>query len=153
MTSKTTYYDADENVTSFSENEFDKEGRATVIFNCDGDGNVIYHDETDYDEDGNILTWRTYDSDGNTVSWMESSEAPEYGATFKTYYNADGSITQYISYALENGEYLMESYADNVLQYYNETEYDENGNKIKWTHYNGDDEVLYWDEYEYSLVE
>lgn len=113
-------YDGDGHlyVNDREETIYDENGRRTEYKYYNDDGTLYERYEYDYDEAGREVSWRHYYSDG-TLS----------REVFRTY-NQAGVETKSVmkNYSLTTGELLDST----------ETEYDEAGNQIRYTAYDGE---------------
>lgn len=162
--SRRTYYDTDQNVSGWREEEYDDFENLILSAEYDAEGNIdvfegyecdtymviypYYIYKNEYDDSGNLVRQVQYDHEGN-----------EMEVTEKTYDNAGNLIRSYYSdgyYEADVIEYEYDGAGNQIKvisdQYIRETrEYDERNRQIKYTKYSSG-EVDRWYEYEYKVI-
>lgn len=127
-------YDAEGNlyVDERKEEIYDENGNRTESRRYNEDGTLYERYEYDYDESGNEIAWRHYDGDG-TLS----------REVFRTYDEAGVEKKSVIkNYRLTTGELLDTT----------EMEYDEAGNQIRYTAYDGEGNLSSRTEMAYAFI-
>lgn len=169
---KKKFYDEEGKITLAE--EYFEDGSIILTYEYNENGDLvreIYPDGSvgmsyEYDEEykllceilpsGEVMASYEYDQDGNLVSKILS-----YGSSHKYEYDSDNNLIQDMNYGIdEDGEQFVYSISyydknNNLVKYYiggnpgryEEYEYDENGNKIKYIEYYEDGTMEDWIEY------
>ena len=175
-TAKTTYLDADGEITGILEATYDNEGKALKRTGYNDDGSIAWYEESEYDDNGNwlkhintsqgIYVYYEYNSSGQEVKSTYYDKDGNVDAQYITEYNADGNkikmthtgrdgkivnITEYLYDAQLLSQEINYSYDTDGSSYIDMVEeYDGHGNVIKETSYNKDGEIYSIYDYEYD---
>ena len=167
---------------------YDELGRETCHEHYDEAGVLLFRRETGYDAGGNRSFFSIYDGSGTlrygeTLTFQDGLVSEKVVTTGenltrrtvyeyesgvlmgKSFYDADGNLTQYIRYTADGNALYWEIYeyndagqqtrysrytAKRQLDYWHEYEYDAQGRETSHARYNADGSRRDWSEYEYD---
>ena len=137
---------SENNILSY-EVKYDDHGNEIKTSYYDDDGALSSYSQSEYDEDGTKIKGSSYRADGTLSSATEYAE----GRAFKvSYYTAEGQLNFYTEYEYnEDGKRIKDSTyeSDGTLRSYTLSEYDTNGDIAKETGYRADGTVSNISEY------
>lgn len=159
---KMTVYDADYPVSSTCEYEYDAKGNLVKSIDTlytyleDASYTKITYTEYEYDKQGNMVKTITYQEESDKTLVWENQYEYDYNENIvknERYYYGVLDLIQEIEYNDDDMKIREKSskYDENGSAVISicETEYDENGNRIKMTTYDADGTILSTEEYEY----
>lgn len=150
-----TYYDDAGNVFSQIKDEYDSNGNIIKTTGCTADGSILEETGYEYDDAGNMTKQIFYSADENTNdawSWSEFEYNTAGDVIKETDYDENGVVIIYDEYEYDQkGNLIRESiHNKNTGHYEYEYEYDSNKNLTKKTSYEGDRNLLGWEESKYD---
>lgn len=146
------------------ESEYDRAGnilKETVIYDPDYEYKVSDIDEYEYDAQGNMVKLTIYDDNDAESMWWYEYEYDAQGNRLKETAYLNAQIVNYSRWEQEydgqgnrireNGYYWTSTYFDGeTLLYYDDYEYDAQGNLTKDSWFDGNGELRAYYEYEYD---
>ena len=166
---KSTVYNADGSVARWSEYEYDANGNNIKSKQYNAAGYITYWCESEYNDSGKLTKSVYYNADGSVSSWSENEYYDNRNIKKSSSYRADGSISSISEYDIDGNRvttyYRADGGVDNISEYNNgylkkRTQYNENGGinsvsecnekgqEIKYTRYNADGSISWYDLYE-----
>lgn len=148
---KVIYYNEYDELDSWTDWQYDEDGKTARGIDYDRDGKVTGWTERRYDENGNLIEEAVYNGDGKPKLYTE------------TRYDKNGNEIASTKKLYENGNILKETYRtdnyssnkdfwydeDGVVQGWFESQYDSD-HAVKYITYDKDGTVKKWTEYKYD---
>lgn len=145
------YYSSDGSPSSWTEYEYNANGKMIKSTDYRADGSLINWCELTYHTNGRLKKSVKYNADGSLYRWDEEDEN---GLTIKQIrYYSDGRFDEWIEFERDaNGNWTKQTEynADGSIWQWEEQIYDENGRCIKTAHYNAAGYSAHWSEHEYD---
>lgn len=130
---------------------YDGAGNATSETDYNADGSISMTRKSEYNSDNKITKESTYDADGTEIM-MEAYEYDAEGNRTKwesNYYNLNSSSLWEYEYDGENRQTKQTGYKDGVMDSVKDLEYDDYGNMVRETNYDGNGALVSIIENEY----
>ncbi len=138
-TLKEIWYEADGSINSYHITTYSRNEETIQYYN--GDGTLESTETNVFDDNHNFVSSARYTADGRL---MESGERLSDGSEKYTWYNDDGSVSDYRITNADGSGYSVYN-ADGSLMSYAEYEYNEMGKLSRWSLYEADGTLLkYW---------